>query len=358
MGNPDLKPATIEEWEVGLNMGLVNRINLELVYSERNSKDQIALVPLITALTGFRNQWQNVGALNSTSLEASAAFSLVNAQTLKWKTRMNAYRIRHKISELNIQEQRLGPYKIAQGSDPYIGFGSKFFRSMDEFAEFYRNGLPENTYPDGTTIADFTLNSEGYVIMAGTEGTAFEEPQFTRNQDGTKMDVPIMDQNPDFQLGFTNTLNYRGLTLYFLLDWRQGGDIYNWTRHGPSRDFRSDIFDQSGKPEDQKKTLLYYYSFYNNGWYSSYFVEDATYLKIREMSLSYDIHPDVLSGFLKGVVKSLRISLVGRNLFTWTRYRGYDPESSVEGLKVFDHRWDAFSYPNYRTISGSLEVKF
>jgi len=74
--------------------------------------------------------------------------------------------------------------------------------------------------------------------------------------------------------------------------------------------------------------------------------------------LAYDVNKNVLSGIMKGAVKALRVSLVGRNLFTLTRYRGYDPENSSETYNIFDYRFDYFSYPNFRTITGSVEIKF
>jgi TonB-linked SusC/RagA family outer membrane protein len=357
LGNPDLKPAKIAEWEAGLTMDLFDRMNLDLVYSERHASDQIAEVPILVALTGFKTQWKNVGTLSSKTIEVSLGFNLVNTAAFKWRTRINGYRIRHEITELKIPEQFDFQTKIAVGSDPYIDYGHLFFTSLEDFREHYKDGLPASYFHDSLTVNDFVLNSEGYVIINGTEGTILEDPQSYRNAGGQEK-LPIGDQNPEFQLGLMNTMNYKGISLYFLLDWRQGGDIYNYTRQFSGRDYRSDNYDQSGKPPDQKKSLPYYFTFYNNGALNSYFEEVGTYLKIREVSLSYDFSEKSLSGILKGGIKSLRISLIGRNLFTFTNYKGFDPETSYEAWNIFDSRLDYFSYPNFRSITGSLEIKF
>ena len=90
---------------------------------------------------------------------------------------------------------------------------------------------------------------------------------------------------------------------------------------------------------------------------SSHFVEDGTYLKLRELSVRYTMDEDMIGGFA-GLTRA-SINLIGRNLFTWTDYSGYDPEvgDSWGGADAIG-RIDSYQYPNYRTISASVELVF
>ena len=93
---------------------------------------------------------------------------------------------------------------------------------------------------------------------------------------------------------------------------------------------------------------------------SSHFVEDGTYVKIREMSLYYNVNKEFLSNIFRGFLKDIRLGVIGRNLYTFTNYSGFDPEiGSTEGEgDATVSAWDEFNYPNYRTISGTIEIKF
>jgi hypothetical protein len=123
-------------------------------------------------------------------------------------------------------------------------------------------------------------------------------------------------------------------------------------------DYRAYEVDQYGKPENMKKAFEYYQSsFYQVNAPNSHFVEDGTYLKIREMALSYTIGQGNLADFLGGTIKSVKVSLMARNFFTWSNYSGYDPEVGVSDFE-FNTMIDWFDYPNFRTVTGSVEVKF
>ena len=89
---------------------------------------------------------------------------------------------------------------------------------------------------------------------------------------------------------------------------------------------------------------------------TSHFVEDGTFMKVREISISYLLDADQL-GSVGNVIKSARISISGRNLFTFTNYSGWDPEVGL-GDNPTNFRMDEYSYPNFRTYTASLQLKF
>ena len=368
LGNSELKPSTITETEVALNMEFLRKFDLEVAYSLTDAEDQFYPVPL-PASAGYTTQWQNMGTLSSKSLEATLGVRWVENQNFLWTSHINFDRIRTKITELNVPPFTMGgrgnagdPGVLYIQEGTYFGelWGQMFIRDMDLMAEMIEYlSDPGEMYAD-MTIDDFTINSDGYVIKAGTEGTVYEKPILYRGEDGSPKVVSIGDANPDFNMGISNTFSFKGFTLYTLFDWKQGGDVYSQTIQWMMRDNRAAEMDQYGKPEYAKKAYDYYIALYNVNAQNNHFVQDATYVKLREVSLYYNLPKSLTSNFLGGFFKSLRVGVVGRNLITWTNYTGFDPEVSTSEGNVDPtvQGWDDFSYPNYRTLTGTLEFKF
>jgi TonB-linked SusC/RagA family outer membrane protein len=355
LGNENLKPSTVKELELGLNVEFMNRFEFEFTYSHTDATDVFAPAPF-PASAGWTEQWRNIGTLTSTVFEAALTGQLVQGDNLNWTSTLLFDRIRQEVTKLDIPAFTTGPgpnsipsYRIEEGYTYGINFGDEFLRSLDELAK--QLGTEDN-------INDYTINSDGYVILKGTEGTIYEKPVKRADSEyGLVKKVPIGDANPDFNLRWSNTLTYKGFSLYALMDWKQGGDVYNMTRHWAYRDNRGAEMDQYGKPANEKKTIDYYQTLYNVASVNSHFVEDATYLKIREIALYYSLGRSNLSGFLNGFFKSIRIGVTGRNLFTFTNYSGYDPEVA-NGGEATNQFYDSYNYPNFRTYTGSLEFTF
>ena len=366
LGNKNLKPSKIVERELGLNMEFLNRFDFELVYSKTDAEDQHWPVPL-PASQGYKTQWQNMGTITSTAWEATLSANLVTSSKFNWNMNITFDRIRNEITQLDVAPFTTGArgnagdpgaFFIEEGAIFGSMYGEYFLRSMDDMQEQF-DRLSGSTY-SGLTMADFTQNSDGYIIRTGTEGTSSEIPVKKLNDDGNPETVQIGDGNPDFHMAIANTLSFVGFDLYVLLDWKQGGDIYSLTNQWMYRDNRAASMDQFGKPENQKKTYDYYAALYNVNTYNNHFVEDGTFMKVREVSLYYNLPKRTLGGFLNGFIKDLRIGVIGRNLLTFTNYSGFDPEvGSTEGNGDNTiQAWDEFAYPNYSTFTGSIEIKF
>jgi hypothetical protein len=157
-------------------------------------------------------------------------------------------------------------------------------------------------------------------------------------------------------MGLANTFNYKGIGLYVLLDWNQGGDVYNYTkqllyfnsRHKDLQDFAAEGYNVAYSDGSSQ--------IYNGAQATSYFVEDASYLKVREISLSYTLSKKTL-GSLGNYLDQVKLSISGRNLFTFTDYSGWDPEVGLR-TNATNFRLDEYSYPNFRTFTGSIQVRF
>lgn len=145
-----------------------------------------------------------------------------------------------------------------------------------------------------------------------------------------------------------------------MASWQNGGQVYN---HSVRYTTEPKLLDQSGLPWNSVKPIGYYENSGQTGgilgWDNDVLAFDASFLKVREISLSYDIKPS----FLEKYVKNVRFSLIGRNLFTLTTYPGFDPESvksdPSKGVDSNAFRFDSNdSYPLYKMFSGSLAVTF
>ena len=353
-GNSLLKPSQTAETEVGLNVSFLERFALEAVYAQSKTTDQFLDVQLIPFLNqGFRRQWQNAGTVESKTFEMTLDANWVKRNALNWSSRIVFSRIRQQITELPIPSYFFGAtaggaasvFYVKEGENYGVMYGETWVRSLDEMAQ---------QLPAGETIDMYEVNSDGYVVRAGTQGTSQELAIKRLDENGSILNAKIGDGNADFNMGIANTLSYKGFTLYLLFDIKQGGDVYNGKGQWITRDLRNGIMDQSGVAPENKKAYDYWVNFYNVNAPNSFWVEDGSFVKVRELALGYAIPKAVLSGFLKGAFKNATVKVMGRNLHTWTKYTGYDPEVGT----IREPYDNTNIYPNFRTMSASLTLDF
>jgi len=356
LGNTTLRPSLSKEWEVGLNIDFLNRFSFELTRSETNTTDQILSVPLAVQFGGWPSQVQNAGSLNSKVWEASLDAQIVRSKGFIYNAGFIFDNVKTTITELNVPAFQTGPqgqeankcFYIREGEVFGAMYGYKFVTTLEELAD---------QLAESDNISNYVVNSDGYVIPIGTEGTTSEKPIKKLDENSALWYGKIGNSNPKFKVAMTNSLNYKGIGLYALLEWKNGGDIYNKSAQWLTRDDRHGMMDQYGKPDYLKKTLTYYKTFYDVNEFNDFWVEDGSYLKLREVSLSYTIPSNALSNFIRGYIKGIKVSVLGKNLWTLTNYTGYDPEvATTDGTQYFSY--DFMGYPNYRSFAASLELKF
>ncbi len=356
-GNKYLKPSRTSEWEMGVDVDFLKRFSFIGTYAKGVTEDQFLQAPQASYANGWNTQWVNAGTLESNTFEASLSAKLVTGKAVSWTANLVFDRGRNKITKLDVPAYQTGPegqeaYKafyIREGETFGVMYGAHFLRSMDE--------LEAQAAVMGTTADKYTLNGDGFVIKKGTEGTIYEAGVKQVDENGNVAFTKIGDANPDFKMGIANTLSYKNLSLYFLFDWKQGGDIYNKSAQWLTRDDRHGMMDQAGKPENEKKAMDYYKVFYDVNEQNDFWVEDGTYVKLRELSLAYLFSGKKFSNLTRGFVKNAKLSVMGRNLLTFTKYTGYDPEvGTTNGTQIF--AYDFMGYPNFRSFSASLELNF
>lgn len=230
-------------------------------------------------------------------------------------------------------------------------YGEKWIKTADQLA----TTLAAKKLSGAAT--DYVVNQEGFYVLAAAKGTPAERPLKAYLASGSSLQT-IGDVNPDFNASLNNSMQWKGLSVNTLFNWVKGGNIYNLTRQWPFNEERDPVFDQRGKAQADKKPVNYYKVFYNGINANDYFVEDGSYVRLRELSVNYTLPTSLVQTLRLGSMQAPRIGLVGRNLWTSTNYSGYDPDVSGGAGKPFTYRVDNFSYPAYRSITAMLEFGF
>ncbi|PCH75428.1 MAG: hypothetical protein COB98_08970 [Flavobacteriaceae bacterium] len=353
-GNPDLKPSKTTELEIGLNASFLDRFNLEVVYSKAETDDQFMLVDIFApANEGKNKQWQNVGSVNFRTIEATLGVKAIETTNFNWNLNFTFDTSSNEITKLDVAERKVGPndmFLIKEGEEFGSMFGRSFVKNLDQMS---------NQLTDGETIADYSINSDGVVVKTANIGTKDEAPIIVVDEDDVAVISKIGNQNADFKLGVFSNMKYKNFTFTMLWDYSKGGDIYNRQNQWLTRDYRHEMVDQAGKAAADKKTGSYYQGLYDVNNNNAFWVEDATYLKLREVSLSYTLREDVLANVAGGFFDSIKFSATGRNLLTFTDYTGWDPEVlqyDNETQQYFAE--DLNIYPNTRAYNFSVQLKF
>lgn len=403
-GNSKLKPETTEELEIGSDFTLFNRLGVEATYVRSDTKNQILNVPTPSAL-GFASQWQNAGTLQNKTFELALNLPVITRQNLQWSMRGTWDRTRTYITELFMPEyftsggtgQGTGSmFLMTARTDVNNGYqvnrygniwGRKFYKSCGDLPESVRSQCG-----DGKA---FQVNNDGYVTWVG-EGNTWRDG-ITKNLWQTKLPAaqspwnyplhfghPIVDRPlrgevgegfgtlqvigntlPNYRLAFNNTITYKRFTAFGLIDGVFGHKIQNQGEGWGLLDLASGFFDQQRRTVETAKPIGYGWrvggaegagsgGFYDVLGPNNYNTEDGTYAKLREVSLTYRI--GAIAG--KG---DWNISAIGRNLFVWTNYSGYDPETGVTGGQASSgliNQVDAFGFPTLRTFSMSIATRF
>ena len=375
LGNTNLLPSLSTENEFGLNMTFFRAFDLEANYAQITTTDQILLVPL-TAASGFVGQWENAGTVEATVYEGSLNINFAKLfgfeeKGWRWDLTTTFDRVEQNVTELSVTPYTTGPglqqaslFQVEEGQPLGTMVGEVFART------------PEDLGPD-TNPGDYSLNAAGYLVHNDVIGTPNEVPVKVVDELGNPIIQPIGDINPDFRVGFSNIMQFGGFSLYTLVDWKKGGDIYNMTKHWLFRDQRHaevSIYPNVAASFFGSEGL------YNVLVPNNHFVEDGSYVMIREAAIGYTFRTNQLQSLFGDAVESIKLTLQGRNLWTLTDYSGFHPDITTPPRteNTLTNRFqnalgsdirtpngdpslfliDAFNYPLTRTYSFSLQVTF
>ena len=353
-GNPNLKNERAREWEIGTEAGLVEgRVGVDLTYYDRVVDDLLFFKPL-PASTGFSRQFAPIGAMSNKGWELALNTTNLDRENLRWTSLITYTRNRNNVERLDIQDfQSAGGYpnRIRTGYPAGVFYGSYAARNcvtgallLDSLGRYRRSN---QTVDMGATLA---------ARQALSGGTCNDS-----------LNAIIGDPNPDFMASFLNELTLRGgIRLRALLDGVFGNDIMNLSTRAQNAGIASNSkeFERELLPYGDPRKLPPGFNARTQGIFE-YWIEDGTYVKLREVSASYTLNAAAVRRYFRDGVE---LTLSGRNLVVWTDYSGYDPEINLFGTNAgglgsvqttaADRGFDFGGYPIPRTWSLTARFTF
>ncbi|MFX1708786.1 TonB-dependent receptor [Chitinophaga sp. CC14] len=368
-GNTDLRWETNEQTNIGLDMAfLKNRLTLTVDAYLRTTKDLLlnAALPYVHGVESAQG-FKNVGQLQNKGLEFTVAAVIADTKQFSWNSSFNISFNSNKIQSLAEGQQSIlsgsGTFfnTTYSGLFPYISvigrpLGEMYglvFDGVYQYSDF--DVMPNNTYllkPDvPTNGAARNAIRPGDIKYKDLNGDLQ-----VNNQDYTIIGSGL----PKHTGGFSNDFRYRNFDLNVLLQWSYGNDIINANRYvfegGIVNNPNLNQFASYAKrwtPTNPSNTMFRAGGM-GNAAYSSRVIEDGSYLKLRTVSLGYNIPGELLK---RAKIKNVRIYGAAQNIYTWTKYSGMDPEVSGRPGNLTPG-FDYAVYPHSLSYVTGLNVTF
>lgn len=357
LANRDLNWEQTIQYNVGLDLSLFHgRVALTADAYIKETNNLLFSNP-VPGYTGFTSRYENFGSIRNRGLEFLLRTVNIDRCDWRWTLNFNISFNRNQITELPNHEPVIfsqnGVYAIAREGSPMGAFYG--WRAKGVYAS-----STDNIWKDPVT---------GIVrpILKGTvEGQAFSGGDMIWddiNNDGLINDddrVVIGDPNPDFTGGFGTDLSWRGLSLNIFFTYSYGNDMINNQRRirnkmGQVMNLGHDVLARWQKEGDRAAYPMIAYSDpMDNFRCSSFVVEDGSYLRLKELTISYAL-PKTLCAKLR--TQSIILSFSAGNLLTWSRYSGYDPEVNTSLIPLISGLDDG-AFPKNRTYSFGVNLTF
>jgi outer membrane receptor protein involved in Fe transport len=294
-GDPNIEPERQREIELGTDLATKDqRIVAELTLYQRSISNLLLQRALPTS-TGFTTEFFNGGSMRNRGVEAALQVRPLGDAKVDWTSRAILTLNRSQITD-----------------------------------------LPDGIESFDITVAGFGTGLGAFRIEEGKSAT-----QIVSTIDGDGTVAAVGNGEPDFRVGWSNVVTIDRFTFGALIDWQQGSDIINLTRL---------LYDFGNNSPDKEAAAMRLEAF-SNGDPRPY-IEDATLVKLREVSIAYDLPKKVAEQI--GPLKTMQISAMARNLLTFTNYTGLDPEVSNFGGQPIGRNYDVAPYPPSRSFWLSI----
>ena len=316
VGNTQIFPESAKELEFGLDASFFNRrLNLEATYYIKTTANNIQNLNLAPG-SGLISTPSNEAELENKGIELGLSGTPIQKGKFTWFSKVLWWRNDVLVTRLGIPAYNTGAFGTALGT----------FAVRQGYSPLTIIGTPVATA--GAAAGRDTVN--GFTIWG-------------KNQ-------------PKFTTSWFNTLNLPGgLELSFLWEWRKGGENINLTAFltdagGTTKGWFDDD-DKDGIPNGRQRPPA---PFNNAGRW----VQDASFVKLREAGLYYNIPAAFTQKIFKNVVEKIRVGFSGNNILLFTKYEGYDPETSTFGAQALFGNVDVAPYPTTRRLFFHLGIDF
>ena len=372
-GNQQLKPHYTREQEFGVTAIMYDsRLSLELVHARQYSRDQIIGLPVPT-ISGFNSIIGNAGGIKGHTYEMTLNATLFRSQTSDFSLSFVADRSYNEITNWGracffghtITTSLSNHEYSCDGQHRGDFWGARFLHDSSQLPAWLT-----------AQSSEFQVNDEGYLVWVGPGNTfreglskslwgtqttingfvyRFGEPILDLDKNGVAVFHKIGTSTPELNFGITPNFRYKNATVYAELRGQLGGNVYNSARQRLYNELRHKDLDQSGKPDELKKTIDYYQrGLYAGNRFSEVFIESGTYLKVGAITARYRFPRTQLANLLGNAApEALQIGVTARNLLTLTGYSGLDPESGIALSRV-----EQLGYPQLRTLTMTFDITF
>lgn len=376
--NPNLKWETTTQTDIGIDLGFFNQRLMFSADIYKKKTEDLLLAKQVPEYTGFSTALYNIGSIENKGLEMSLEIVPVQTKDISWSTNFNISFNRSKVLQLasdlplRMRTNPGGGYQfwsnnwalkqlvVGQPVEQMYGYVNLGTWGTHEAAEALKYGQ----LPGDLKWKD--VNGDGKIDLAG---------------DGNQV---IGDASPKFHYGWNNNISYKNFNLSFLIQGSYGNDIFNAVRiklENPSNGTSSKLMTDRWTSENQNTNVPAFISGWERNqallipgttdeWYtnetryigndtrSSRWVEDGSYIRLKNITLSYNLPSSLLRTLH---IHNLMIYVTGANLITITKYTGYDPEVSsfnqtsggTGGLGI-----DLSNYPTSKTVSFGINLTF
>ncbi|MCF0063774.1 SusC/RagA family TonB-linked outer membrane protein [Dyadobacter chenwenxiniae] len=339
--NADLKPEITASYEFGLDVRLLrNLVGLDVAYYNNNSRNQILAIPL-DPVSGYNNALINAGLINSRGVELKLTGKPVTTKNFSWNTTLLWSRNRSYVRELasGITNQVIYAHNTNVSIEARVG------------------GLMGDMYGRG-----FQRAPDGQIIYSSVGLPAALDP--TNKKWGNAF--------ADWKASLSNEFTIRNVRVSLLLDGQKGGEMYSQTNHKnntlgktkvtlPGRDegiIGQGVVKQpdgSFTPNTVKVPASSYYDNYYQIANAETNIFDASFLKIRELRIEFNLPQAVLSRI---GVRQTSLAFFGRDLFNFTKFPGFDPEGGNLNNGTLTPGVELAQFPSTRTMGMNLTLKF
>ncbi|MEX0722541.1 MAG: TonB-dependent receptor [Gracilimonas sp.] len=330
LANPDLKWETTKQLDIGIDIGLFDdRLNIVYDYYDKKTEDLLLAVP-VPMSTGFSELVQNFGELENKGMEFGISADIIQNTDMNWNLMFNIAGNRNKIVKL---------------ASPFNVYNRDIYR--------YEEGIPMYSFYFHEQIG--VDPDTGDPIWTDVDGDGTFNPNVDRKIVG--------DANPDFFGGITNKVNYKAFDFSIFFQYSYGNDQLNWNRffqeHGGTRNtgYMSSQLDRWQQPGDQTMVPRMTSANYAGNLRPSRFVEDGSYLRLKNTTLGYTVPVEILNKLGVGI-SSARIYVTGQNLLTFTNYSGLDPEVTATAATALTRGIEFYTMPQARSIIGGINISF
>ena len=387
--NPKLQWETTNSVNAGLDLNFFNnRIEFIFDYYYKKTKDLLLEIALPAMLGSEGNgaaskPWANIGSMENKGVEFTFNTINIDKKGFQWRSNIVFSHNKNKIVALD-SESGMVPGQFSFGSDTWtitksvvgapVGqfYGYKVIGRFDKAEDFYyrdaEGNIKQVAIPTGSAIGENGVFIGDYIFEDINEDGVIDD------QDQTV----IGDPNPDFTFGFGNTFSYKGFDLTIYFNGSYGNDVFNLNNYYlndvkvnsnvlsdaadyarlevvnenlPSNDYRNVVVVNTGTKYPRVANA----NTNNNIRQSNRYVEDGSYIRLQNIALGYTLKKEWVK---KVKLENVRVYANLQNVYTWTKYSGYDPEVGCMYGNALLNGLDYGRYPSPRIVTFGINVQF